>query len=210
MSLAPLILLAAGRSLRMGEPKGLLDFYGEPWIVFQVRRYFEMGGNRVIIVLGFHSKKVADALGSDRRVELVWNSDPERGKFSSVLTGFKHFLKSQDNAGFLSPIDVPLPECSTLNKMMDHFLEETWVVLPEYNKKGGHPLLLRRDFLEHLLSKAETDPGIYTSGRLDHEIHVLPMSRVTRVAVSDPGILKNLNTPLDWERFINSLYDNCL
>ena len=50
----PLILLAGGRSSRMGTPKGLLDYQGHPWLVEQLRRFKAASGKRAIIVLGFH------------------------------------------------------------------------------------------------------------------------------------------------------------
>jgi molybdopterin-guanine dinucleotide biosynthesis protein A len=50
----PLILLAGGRSSRMGTPKGLLDYHGHPWLVEQVKRFKAASGKQVIIVLGFH------------------------------------------------------------------------------------------------------------------------------------------------------------
>ena len=50
----PLILLAGGRSSRMGTPKGLLDYQGHPWLVEQLLRFKAASGRQAIIVLGFH------------------------------------------------------------------------------------------------------------------------------------------------------------
>ena len=42
-----LVVLAAGRSSRMGAPKGLLDFHGRPWVAAQVARW---GGPAIVVV----------------------------------------------------------------------------------------------------------------------------------------------------------------
>ena len=46
------ILLAAGMSTRMGEPKALLDWGGEPLARYQIRQLREAGADEVIVVLG--------------------------------------------------------------------------------------------------------------------------------------------------------------
>ena len=46
------ILLAAGMSTRMGEPKALLDWGGEPLIRYQIRQIQEAGVDEVALVLG--------------------------------------------------------------------------------------------------------------------------------------------------------------
>ncbi|MBA4392008.1 MAG: hypothetical protein C0407_00480, partial [Desulfobacca sp.] len=50
----PLILLAGGKSSRMGTPKGLLDYQGNLWLFEQLSRFQAASGKRVVIVLGFH------------------------------------------------------------------------------------------------------------------------------------------------------------
>ncbi|MYK25863.1 MAG: NTP transferase domain-containing protein, partial [Dehalococcoidia bacterium] len=46
------ILLAAGMSTRMGQPKALLDWGGEPLICYQIRQLQEAGVDEVVVVLG--------------------------------------------------------------------------------------------------------------------------------------------------------------
>ena len=47
------LLFAAGESRRMGSPKPLLPWYGEPLVVYQVRQLREAGAAEVVVVLGF-------------------------------------------------------------------------------------------------------------------------------------------------------------
>jgi CTP:molybdopterin cytidylyltransferase MocA len=101
----PLILLAAGRSSRMGTPKGLLDFQGRPWLSEQLQRFKAAEGRRVIIVLGFHYKQYIEgipwlekaACRPARRfglkISMVRNPTPEQGPFSSLQCAIS-FLKN--------------------------------------------------------------------------------------------------------------------
>jgi len=49
----PLILLAGGRSSRMGIPKGLLDYHGHPWLLEQLRRFKAVSGKLAVVVLRY-------------------------------------------------------------------------------------------------------------------------------------------------------------
>jgi len=72
MKSIPLILLAAGRSSRMGTPKGLLKFKNVYWLEHQIQNYFSYGGEKVLIVLGDHCseyQKVFSWLGSSEEWE---------------------------------------------------------------------------------------------------------------------------------------------
>lgn len=92
----PLILLAAGRSTRMGVPKGLLPVGGRPWLMEQLLGFREGGGREAIVVLGFHQDAyteeipwIREALGKtvrikDLEISVVMNPQPGRGQFSSL------------------------------------------------------------------------------------------------------------------------------
>ncbi|MEO6397075.1 MAG: NTP transferase domain-containing protein, partial [Tepidiformaceae bacterium] len=52
------IVLAAGFSSRMGEPKALLDWGGEPLLAYHVRQLREAGADEVIVVLGHRGDEI--------------------------------------------------------------------------------------------------------------------------------------------------------
>src|SRR3989344_4743228 len=94
----PLILPCGGQSERMGMLKGLLDYHGEPWLLAQMRKFRESGGQKVIVVLGFEAatylKKIPllqNASGPFLTVET--NDLPHLGPFSSLQCGAKQVLK---------------------------------------------------------------------------------------------------------------------
>ncbi|MEW6184396.1 MAG: NTP transferase domain-containing protein, partial [Thermodesulfobacteriota bacterium] len=106
----PLILLAAGRSSRMGTPKGLLDFQGRPWLVVQLQRFKAAGGRRAIIVLGFHYEHYREHLpwleeAGDcpvrqfgLEISVVLNTAPEEGQFSSLQCAISFLLDGKINS----------------------------------------------------------------------------------------------------------------
>ncbi len=56
------ILLSAGESSRMGEPKALLDWFGETLVNAQIGSLIESGINRVIVVTGAHHEDSSRAV----------------------------------------------------------------------------------------------------------------------------------------------------
>ncbi len=94
----PLIILAGGKSSRMGTPKGLLNYRGDFWLLEQLKRFKAASGGRAIVVLGFHKEQYyekipwlrtavdlpAHQLGLE--VSVVVNPSPEHGQFSSLLS----------------------------------------------------------------------------------------------------------------------------
>ena len=57
-----LIILAGGRSSRMGSPKGLLDYHGTPWILEQISRFNCVQNAKVYIGLGYDYEKYVDVI----------------------------------------------------------------------------------------------------------------------------------------------------
>ncbi|MBK7725004.1 MAG: NTP transferase domain-containing protein [Dehalococcoidia bacterium] len=53
------IILAAGTSTRMGRPKALLDWGGQPLVCYQVRQLQEAGCDEVIVVLGHKADNIS-------------------------------------------------------------------------------------------------------------------------------------------------------
>src|SRR5688572_20706140 len=49
------LLLCGGKSSRMGQPKGLLDYFGRPWLVEQLYRLKKVGMSSVTVLLGYGS-----------------------------------------------------------------------------------------------------------------------------------------------------------
>src|SRR5687767_14871743 len=104
------ILLAAGKSTRMGQPKGLVDFRGAPWMNWQLHR-LESISDSITVVLGGDLETYFEKLPILRELA-VRNPDPDRGPFSSLLCGLEKVFEESGMTDrfFVLPVDVPCPE----------------------------------------------------------------------------------------------------
>ena len=109
----PLIFLAAGKSSRMGFPKGLLRRSDTFWLEEQLMGFSSVGRDRVVIVLCFQSEVYFEKLpwleDSTRDwthrhglgVRTIVNERPERGPFSSLQAGARKVLQLNGQQGAL-------------------------------------------------------------------------------------------------------------
>ncbi|WKD84815.1 Molybdenum cofactor guanylyltransferase [Polaribacter huanghezhanensis] len=196
-----LIILAGGKSSRMDFPKGLLKHKNHFWILSQMESFI---GEKITIGLGFDYQLYFDAIPwlakavekpqnyQQKIVHVVINKTPEFGLFSTVQSVLKTL--DTNHQAVILPIDVPLLKSSELKKIID---TENEIVIPTYNNKNGHPVKLAPKFWKSLLELNITDKN----SRLDLQIKKRNASKISLVEINDASILKNLNTPKDWQAF---------
>jgi len=142
------------------------------------------------VVLGHDAKLYLHLLPT----EPVINPKPDKGQFSSIQVG----LKSLSNSGaFLLPMDVPVPGKEVWFALETAMTEEVQACQPTFEGKGGHPVLVSEAYSRHLQS-------LGPSMRLDYLIRGLPPEAFRAVPVSDPGVIRNLNTPEAFDEYVKS------
>ncbi len=195
----PLIILAGGKSSRMGEPKGLVLVQGRSWLELQLEAFARAGGSRAILVLGYDAAKYFEALpwlGDGSRfgigLKVVVNEAPELGPFSSLRMGLDS-LRSE--AAFALPVDVPCAEETVWKILCVSMREGVQACMPVFEGRGGHPVLLSSQFIDHLKKVDLRLPD----ARLDRQILLLQFDRIVRVEVKDPMVCLNLNAPKDFK-----------
>jgi CTP:molybdopterin cytidylyltransferase MocA len=189
-----LILLCGGKSSRMGMPKGLMPSGGTTWLERQIERFRALGGGRIVIVLGYEQEKYFKAIpwlrsGEDPGVSVVANLDPDHGPFTSILAG----ARGLDDSLFILPIDVPVPARAVWVSLSQALSGSVQAVVPSFEGRGGHPVLLSGTFLHRLTLVSVDSPD----ARLDRQIANLPEAARVLVPVRDPAILRNMNTLSD-------------
>ncbi|WP_269223539.1 NTP transferase domain-containing protein [Flavobacterium sp. IMCC34518] len=201
------VLLAGGKSERMGMAKGLLLYKENFWILEQLNRISASTITDVFIGLGhnyeeylnkipsFSEAKSHFVLYKNLKIRVVINKKPEQGSFSTLQTVLQQIPKNK--SVLISPIDVPILNSNELQNIIE---AQNQIVLPNFEHKNGHPIKLHSDFWNPLLLLNPTDQN----SRLDLEIKKINPFKITRIAVIDSCILKNLNTPNDWIEFTNS------
>ncbi len=193
------ILLAAGRSSRMGKPKGLVQIENRPWIEWQLESLRAAGVETVVVVLGHSAEAYETALAkiaiAGLNVVTTRNLDPDRGQFSSIQEGLRCVLSSgfAEDGVYILPVDVPCANAEAWRRMREAQNERNALV-PMMKGRGGHPVWISETFAKSLALLDPVDP----ESRLDLRIHRLPAEQVAHVGVDDPAILANFNTESDF------------
>ncbi len=192
----PVIILAAGDSKRMGEIKGLLEYKGKPFLAYQIERLLEIGFWEIVVVLGKDSKIYQDKIPKLNDLIVTLNPQPDKGQFSSIQYGILAVSKVSQAGAFILPVDVPCPNRSVWELLVQGLIStDVNVVIPEYEGKKGHPVLLSEEFKQYLLTCKK-------DARLDFEINKQKeLQKAKIISVKDIKITYNLNTLEEWEEF---------
>ncbi len=199
------VLLAGGKSERMGVAKGLLKFKKTFWILEQIQRISKTDILEVYIGLGYNYQHYFDAIYWFEKatkktyvfhglnINIVLNKTPELGSFSTLQVVLEQIPTNSDI--LINPIDIPLLKTKELQKIID---EKSMIVIPNFNKKNGHPIKFKYKFWEQLMN---LNPS-HNKARLDIQIKNKNSKDISYITVNDASILENLNTPSDWKVFL--------
>lgn len=205
------VILAAGESSRMGRDKALLPWPPEsPHILPQAApvtsgtllsaaiealgRYCDM----VIVVAGNNEaiiRPVAYACGAF----FARNPDPERGQFSSLQAGLHEVMNRGRDAAMVTLVDRPPAKAATLSKLLEAFESRDrniWAVVPEFEGKHGHPILVGREMIENFLRS----PGTANARDIEHA----NQNHINYLSVDDSRVTVNINRPEDYAALISS------
>jgi CTP:molybdopterin cytidylyltransferase MocA len=184
------IVLAAGSSSRMGRPKSAMTVGARgPTFLDAILATLEASGIsavRVVVPPGHERRDSRD----------VANPDPAAGMLSSVQYGVRALPDGLD-AVFVWPVDHPLVERETAIAMIAAFRAgDPPVVVPTHEGRRGHPVLFAARLLPELLT---ADPS------LGAVVVVKAHDDRLELAVDDPGILLDIDTPDDYQRHCGAL-----
>lgn len=183
------IILAAGRSSRMGKIKiGLKTKSGVSFLESIVNQYIAFGVYQVVVVLnedGLLFLKSSSIKQIDK-ITFVKNEYPELKRFYSLKLGISS-LKTVDFV-FIHNVDNPYADESTLSKIFSKKHEADWIK-PIVLNKGGHPILISNKIVIAIIE--QTDLNIQIN-------HFLKRFSCKQVEVEDEKILLNINTIEDY------------
>lgn len=186
------IILAAGGSSRLGKPKQLLKWKGEPF-VRTVTQTAMRAGLLPIVVTGAYAEQVGAAL-HDLDVKIAHNSDWKNGQGSSIRTGVASIPNESGGAIFLLT-DQPQVNTSILHALMEKHAEGLYpVIAPMVIDRRANPVLFDRDTFPDLMS-IEGDTG----GRAIFHKH-----RVEYLPWHDDGLLLDVDTIEQYQRLISN------
>jgi len=179
------ILLAAGESTRMGEPKLLLPFGDGTVLSKTVDNVLSCNVDEVIVVLGANAEKTREALAG-KPIKTVFNPDYSQGMSTSLICGLKQ-VSSQALRIMVALSDQPLIEKDTYNKLIKESITSSkGITVPLYKAKRGNPIIFAIGYKDEML-QLKGDVG----GR---ELLQRHPKDVYEVAVDSGSIYINLNT----------------
>ena len=185
------IILAAGASRRMGQPKMLLPFGRSTVLETVIANVLASPAERTVVVLGAHRSRLAPLV---RRypVEIVVNPEPARGMLSSIQVGLRT-LPRTPGAVFIMPGDHPAVPAAVFSALAEARVQSgRGLIVPVHGGRGGHPLLLD---LRYRGEVGRLDFGIGLRGLL-----ALYPEDILRLETDEAGVLLDLDRPEDCRR----------
>jgi len=183
------ILLAAGRSRRMGAFKPLLPFGDTTVIKFCVRQLRGAGLEKIVVVAGHRADEVRSHL-QDFEITFATNPDPNSAMGVSIALGIEQ-VSPATQAVLIALADHPGVDSSTISLIAREWQSGAKLVQPRYEGRGGHPVLIDLSYRDELIN---LDPvkglrGFFEANR----------DELRQLSVSSPYVARDVDT---WEDYV--------
>lgn len=190
------ILLISGSSKRMGREKAFLPFSEKQHFFCHLIEVYQCLADATIFVVV--NDKNEDLIKNesticDKRIVFVVNHESEKGRLQSILTGLKQV---KDGRGaFIQNIDNPFVNEVLLTGMLQNYKVDSFLV-PQFNGKNGHPLLLGADLIQELKAN---------SNRISDLKCFLNSKKKECFITNDKAILANINCPEEYQKWFPAI-----
>lgn len=183
------MLLAAGRSRRMGAFKPLLPWGGKTVVESCVGNLRAGGAGTVVVVIGHRAEEVRARLAGGS-VQFAVNDEPDSEMTASISRGVGQ-LPPEAEIILVALCDQPAIPAEVVR----HLIDEKGrigapLVVPEHGGRGGHPVLLDADFRAELL-RLDAQRGLRALFDAHREL-------VRRVPVASPYVTRDVDT---WDEY---------
>jgi molybdenum cofactor cytidylyltransferase len=183
------ILLAAGRSRRMGEFKPLLPF-GETTVIESCLNNLHTAGvENIVVVVGHRAEDIRAQL-KFLNVSFALNPDPDSQMSTSIACGVE-LINENAKALLITLVDHPAVPPEVVARLINEWNQGAKLIQPEYNGRGGHPVLIDLVYRQELLA---LNPHKGLRGLFDAH-----REEVRRVSVDSPYVARDMDT---WEDYL--------
>jgi molybdenum cofactor cytidylyltransferase len=185
------IILAAGRSRRMGAFKPLLPFGDGTVIESCIRNIRAAGIEEIVVVTGYRAEELREHL-KNHSITFAFNPNPDSEMSVSIALGIDQ-VNFDKKAVLITPVDHPAVPAEIIKSVVDEWNRAgARLVQPEHQGRGGHPVLIDLAFRNELM---HLDPKIGLRSLFDQhraEVHRLP--------VASPFVARDMDT---WEDYLD-------
>ena len=190
------ILLAAGRSRRMGAFKPLLPFGGRTVIECGVSNLRAGGIDEIVVVVGHRAEDVRQQL-KGFGVSFAVNPDPDSEMNVSIALGVEQ-VSSDAGALIVALVDHPAVPPEVIRILIDEWKRGATLVQPEHAGRGGHPVLIDMAYRDELLvlDPAQGLRGLFAAHR----------EKVRRVKVESAYVARDMDTWEDYRRLYEDAF----
>jgi molybdenum cofactor cytidylyltransferase len=182
------IVLAAGRSRRMGEFKPLLPFGNETVIETCIGNLRAGGANEIVVVVGHRAEDVRRQLKSD--VAFATNPNPDSAMSDSIKLGLQH-LSATTGAVMITPVDHSAVSAEVIQTIIQAWRDGAKLIQPEHDGRGGHPVLIDLVYRYELINLDEQNGlrGFFERHRAD----------ALRLPIDSPFVARDMDT---WDDYV--------
>jgi len=190
------IILAAGRSQRMGAFKPLLPF-GTKTVIESCIDSLEAGGvEQVVVVLGHRAAEVRRHL-HHRKLTFARNPDPDSEMSASIACGIQE-VSPDAKATLIALVDHPAVPVEVVTELIEEWRKGARLIIPQFGERGGHPVLIDLALREEL-QRVDPARGL----RAVFEAH---QSEVCRLPVASPFVARDMDTWEDYARLHKDVF----
>ena len=184
------LILAAGKSERMGRPKTLLPFGGDTVLGAVYKLLKSSSLDAVRVVLGHRAEEIRKQVSLPDE-EVVINPDYEQGMLSSVKAALRAVQNLKPCGVMLYPTDHPNISPRVIEALIAGYKSSVEaIVMPVFKGRRGHPVLFGSELFGELLA-APLDVGAR------HVVRINP-DKILEIEVEEPGVVQDIDTPEDY------------
>ncbi len=184
------IVLAAGRSQRMGTQKLLLSIAGSPMIARVVDAFLGAGVDHLFLIVRPQDRLLRETLG-ERPIVCVENPDPNGDMLSSVRCGLRSLPPSTEWIA-IAPGDQPALTADLISPMLRACQTVAGQILvPVHRGHRGHPVIFSARYRDELLASFD---GVGLRGLL-----MAHPTEVVEYHTENAAVLQDVDTPADYD-----------
>jgi len=185
------IILAAGESRRMGQPKQLLPFGDKTMLECVIDAFQTPHVDEIRVVLGYQADEIAARI-AHTSCKIVKNDRASLGMFTSMQAGLRD-LPKKTRIVMLAICDQPRLKRETVETLIEEFEKKRHkILIPSYNGRQGHPPLFRAEYAKEILAMDESLTLKHFYGEHADDI--------ARLVVEDEGVLVDIDDRETYER----------
>lgn len=189
------IILAAGKSTRMGSPKMLLPWGNHTIIEHVITVFANAGIEDILVVTGGAREQVEGIIlkcETKFPVRGVYNKDySDKDMLSSIQCGLRYIAKESIEAAMIGLGDQPQVQERSVRLLSEAYSQtQSPLVVPSFQMRRGHPWLVARSLWDEAIAmKSKQTPRDFLNAH-SKDIHYVEMDT--------PSILADLDTPEEY------------